>query len=234
VNGDTLVSIGVSPSLSTAATTTSPVASYAISISGSASTTNYAITYVSGTLMVTQAGMTITADNQSRAYGAGNPSLTVTPTGLVNGDTLVSIVVTPALTTIALTTTGVGSYPISISGPASTINYAISYLGGTLTITAAGTSVTVSALPEPSTAGSIDTLSATVATTVAGGINPNTEGTVTFSEAGTTLCTTGTLSGNTASCTNNAFLAGTHTITATYNPSANFLTGSSTNFHLVS
>jgi hypothetical protein len=316
VNGDTLVSIVVTPALTTTALTTSGVGSYAISITGPASTTNYAIsygtgtltvtqagltitaqdasrsygaanpsftvtysgfvngetasslggvvtftapatassvgtytgqivpsgltstnyaiTYVNGTLTITQAALTITADDQSRAYGAGNPSLTVTPTGLVNGDTLVSIGVTPALTTIALTTTGVGSYPISISGPASTINYAISYLGGTLTITAAGTSVTVSALPEPSTAGSIDTLSATVATTVAGGINPNTEGTVTFSEAGTTLCTTGTLSGNTASCTYNAFLAGTHTITATYNPSANFLTGSSTNFHLVS
>src|SRR6202035_6076310 len=142
VNGDTLGSIGVTPVLSTLATTTSPVASYAISVSGPATTTNYAITYVNGTLTVTQAALTITADNQSRAYGAGTPSLTDTPVGLVNGDTLGSIGVTPVLSTTATTTSGVGTYPISISGPASTTNYVITYVGGTLTVTQAALTIT--------------------------------------------------------------------------------------------
>src|SRR6202035_833938 len=234
VNGDTLGSIGVTPVLSTLATTTSPVASYAISVSGPATTTNYAITYVNGTLTVTQAALTITADNQSRAYGASNPSLTDTPTGLVNGDTLGSIGVTPVLSTLATTTSSVASYAMTVSGPASTTNYAITYVNGTLTITAAGTSIAASVLPEPSTAGATDTLSTTVTTTVAGGIDPNNEGTVTFSEGATTLCTTATLIGNSGSCTYSAFTAGTHTITATYNPSTNFLTSSSATSHVVS
>jgi hypothetical protein len=226
-----LVSIGVTPALSTLATTTSPAGSYPITISGPPSTTNYAIGYVSGTLTVTQAALTVSADPQSRAYGASNPSLTASSVGLVNGDTLVLIGVTPAVSTVATQSSVVGSYPITITGPATTTNYAIAYVNGTLTVAAAGTSVAASALPEPSTAGGTDTLSATVATTVAGGINPNNEGTVTFTEGVTFLCTTPTLTGNSGSCTYNAFAAALspQSITATYNPSVNFQT-SSTNF----
>ena len=42
---------------------------------------NYAITFVSGTLTVSQASLTVTADDQSKVYGGTDPSLTYTPSG---------------------------------------------------------------------------------------------------------------------------------------------------------
>ena len=39
--------------------------------------TNYTIAYVNGTLTVTSAVLTIAANDQTRAYGAANPALTV-------------------------------------------------------------------------------------------------------------------------------------------------------------
>lgn len=225
VNGETSAVLGgtltfAAPALS------SPVGTYAGHIVPSGQTsTNYAITYVNGTLTVTPAPLTITADGNTKLYGAALPALTATPTGLVSPDTLASIGVTPVLATTATSSSAVGTYPITASGPAATANYSINYVGGTLQVNPAPTTVAGSALPEPSNLGATVTLSATVTSM---GINPNNEGTVTFSEGATTFCTTPVLTGNGGSCTYNAFTTGTHTITATYNPSANFLTSSST------
>jgi len=177
--------------------------------------------------------LTITADSKSKEYGAANPSFTVTYTSLTNGDTSASLGGTLSFGAPAQSS-AVGTYsgqivPSGITSP----NYTITYVNGTLTVTAAGTSVTASALPEPSTAGNVDTLSATVTTTVTGGIDPNNEGTVTFAEGLTTLCTTPVLAGNSASCTFSGFTVLVHSITATYNPSANFQTSSATFPHQV-
>jgi hypothetical protein len=184
-----------------------------------------------GDLNVAAAPLTITADPKSKVYGAANPTFTVAYSGFVNGETSAVLGGTltfgaPALNSPVGTYTGM----IIPSGQTST-NYAITYANGTLQVTPAGTTVAGSALPEPS--GATGTLSATVTTTVAGGINPNNEGTVTFSEGTTTFCTTPVLTGNVGSCTYNAFATGNHTITATYNPSANFVTSSSTFPHTV-
>jgi hypothetical protein len=185
-------------------------------------------------MSVTRAPLTITADNQSRVFGIDNPALTFTPTGLVNGDLFASIGLTPSLGTTATKSSAVGSYPISASGAATTANYAVAYTSGTLQVSVAPTTVSASASPEPSTAAATDTLSATVNTAAAGGLDPNNEGTVTFTEGATPLCTTITLVGNAASCTYNAFAGPTlHTITATYNPSANFQTSSVSFAHQV-
>ena len=93
-------------------------------------------------------------------------------------------------------------------------------------VNAATVTVAADASPEPSVVTDTVTLSATVTTTVTGGVNPNNEGTVSFTEGATTYCTTPVLTGNAGSCTTSAFSAGAHTVKATYNPSANFLTGS--------
>src|SRR5204863_7804694 len=53
---------------------------------GSLSATNYTFSFVGGTLTVGPATLTVTADPKSKVYGAGNPSLTYTITGFVNGD----------------------------------------------------------------------------------------------------------------------------------------------------
>lgn len=160
VNGDTLGSMGVTPGLSTTATSASAVGSYAITVTGPASTTNYTIAYVNGSLAVTQAALTITADPQTKVYGAANPALTATPTGLVNGDTLGSIGVTPSLSTTATAASHVGSYAITATGPASTTNYAITYVDGTLAVTQAALTISADNQAMP-VGGPLPTLTAT-------------------------------------------------------------------------
>ena len=56
---------------------------------------DYSISYVSGTLTVTPVALTITADNQTKVYGAALPTLTASYTGFVNGDTAASLTLNP-------------------------------------------------------------------------------------------------------------------------------------------
>ncbi len=119
---------------------TSPVGSYAITCSG-ATSPDYTISYVDGTLTVTPATLTVTADNQTKTYGAANPTLTHTTTGFVNGDDEGDLTGTITCSTPADETSPVASYAITCSGATST-NYTISYVAGTLTVTAATLTVT--------------------------------------------------------------------------------------------
>ena len=59
---------------------------------------------MAGTLTVTPAPLTITANNQTKAYGAAVPALTASYTGFVNGDTSASLTTQPTLTTTATVT----------------------------------------------------------------------------------------------------------------------------------
>jgi MBG domain (YGX type) len=134
LNGDTL-----SGGLATTATTTSNVGAYAIT-EGSLSNSNYAISYTAANLNVTAAPLTVTANAQSRLYGAANPALTYTSAGLSNGDTL-----SGGLATTATTTSNVGAYAITQGSLAATANYALTYVGANLTVTAAPLTVTANA-----------------------------------------------------------------------------------------
>jgi len=117
----------------------SAVGSYSI-IPFGATATNYSISFVNGTLSITPAPLTITADNHSRLYGAANPALTATYSGLVNGDTS-SAVTGLQLSSPATSGSNVGAYPIIPSG-ASAANYAITYSNGTLTVNPASLTIT--------------------------------------------------------------------------------------------
>ena len=84
---------------------------------------------------MTPASLTITANDAGKIYGAANPALSATYTGLVNGDS--STVVTGAsLSTSATSASNVGTYGIAL-GAASAGNYTITEVGGTLTVTPA-------------------------------------------------------------------------------------------------
>jgi hypothetical protein len=63
------------------------VGGYAITPSGLTST-NYAITFVNGTLIIEKASATVVADAKSKIYGQANPSLTAVVSGTVGSDTL--------------------------------------------------------------------------------------------------------------------------------------------------
>src|SRR5581483_11912812 len=98
------------PTLSTTATTSSPVGSYTITATGAVDP-NYNIVYNTGTLTVGTATLTITANNMSKSYGSANPTLTVSYSGFVNGDTRASLTTKPKINTTATTTSPAGTYP---------------------------------------------------------------------------------------------------------------------------
>src|SRR6202023_1971763 len=135
VNGDALSGL-----LATPATATSNVGAYGITQGTLAATSNYALTYVGANLAVTAAPLTVTADAQSRAYGAANPNLTYVSSGLVNGDTLPGGPAPPAPPT-----SNVGPYGITQGPLAASSNYALTYVGANLTVTAAALTVTADA-----------------------------------------------------------------------------------------
>ena len=106
------------------------VGQYIIS-QGTLTNANYDITYVGSDFSITKAALTITALPKIKVYGETNPTLTFAYTGLVNTDAAPSTL--PTISTTALASSPVGSYPISISG-ASDANYTISYIDGILKI----------------------------------------------------------------------------------------------------
>ena len=135
VNGDTAASLTTAPTLSTTATAASQVSNYTITAGGAADP-NYTISYVSGTLTVTPAPLTITANNPSKLYGATLPSLTASYAGFVNGDTPASLTTAPTLATTATAASHVSGNPYTVSASGAVDpDYTFSYVAGTLTVT---------------------------------------------------------------------------------------------------
>ena len=133
VAGDTVTSVALASAGTAAA---APVAGspYTITAGSAAGTglSNYTITYATGLLTVTTAGLTVTADNQTRTVGEANPPLTFTITAgnLFGGDTL-----SGAPFTAATPASIAGAYPITEGTVAATANYALTFVNGTLTVT---------------------------------------------------------------------------------------------------
>jgi subtilisin-like proprotein convertase family protein len=202
INGDTAAKLTTLPSLTTTATAGSPAGTYAITASGAASS-NYTIVYANGSLNVTPAALTITADSKSKAYGAANPTLTATYTGFVNGDSAASLTTPVTLATTATATSPLGSYPITASG-ATSPNYTITFVNGSLNVASAV--LTITADTKTKTYGSaLPTLTATYS----GFINGDTAAKLTTLPSLTTTATAGSP-------------AGTYTITASGAVSSNY------------
>ena len=96
---------------------------------------------MTGTLNITQAPLTITADNQSKVYGAELPTLTASYSGFVNGDTPANLDTGATLSTTATASSDTGVYSIIVSGAVDR-DYAISFVDGTMTVTAASLTIT--------------------------------------------------------------------------------------------
>src|SRR5207248_1576319 len=144
-NGEQESDLTSAPSCDSGATATSPVPGpYAIHCSGAASG-NYDFSYVDGSLSLTKAPLTVSADDTSREYGDPNPAFTHHISGFKNGETVGTSDVTgaPSLTTPADATTDVGTYPITAAlGTLSSGNYSFSFAGGALTIRKAPLTIT--------------------------------------------------------------------------------------------
>lgn len=143
-NGDTQATAFTgTPQLTTTATTYSQVGNYPIDAAvGSLASANYSFSFVSGTLKVTKAVLTIKADNKSKLYGGALPTFSYTPSGFVGGDTASVLSGAPAFNTTATNASGVGNYPITVSaGTLTAANYSFNFVGGLLSVTPASLTI---------------------------------------------------------------------------------------------
>ena len=231
VNGDTPATFSSAPNTPPAIITTATASShvsgnpYSITASGAVDS-DYSISYVAGTLTVTPAPLTVTANNQTMVYGGAVPALTYTYTGLVNGDSSASF--TGSLATAATSSSSAGSsYAITEGTLAATGNYTIgTFTSGMLTVepttTSTSTSTKLASSADPSLQGQSVTFTATVSN-ASSSVTPL--GSVQFTIDGNSFGSPVPLTGNTASVTDSALGVGTHTVTAVYHPAnGNFVT----------
>ena len=156
-NGETIGSVTLAGA---GAASTAHVAVVPYSITASAATggtftpSDYTISYVNGALTVNPATLTVTANDQVKAYGtqfnfAGSEFAS---SGLKNGEMIGSVTLASAgapATAAATTPVAAPPYPIVASAAAGGTftagDYAISYVPGAFTVNAAGVALTVTA-----------------------------------------------------------------------------------------
>ena len=147
-NAGTAAGFGGTANATTLANATTNVGAAPIAASaGNLTATNYDFsTLVNGTLTITKAHLTVTADDKTRSYGAANPILTSTVTGFVNGETAsnaAGFAGAGSATTLANATTNAGTALITESvGNLAATNYDFAATNGTLTIDKAHLTVT--------------------------------------------------------------------------------------------
>jgi hypothetical protein len=115
----------------------------------------YPAVSVTQSLTVNKAPLTIKANDLTKPQGDPNPTLTVTYTGFVNGETAAVLGSSLTVTTTATTTSPAGTYPITPSG-ATAANYTITLVPGTLTVTPRQTQTITFAAPATKTYGNAD------------------------------------------------------------------------------
>ena len=88
-----------------------------------------------------QPTLTLTADNQSKTYGAANPAFTYTPSGLIDGDLIGAAISSGPSFTVDGTVSGSGNLTaltphniIPSAATASSFGYTLSYANGSLTV----------------------------------------------------------------------------------------------------
>ena len=155
-------------------------------------------------------------NDASRIYGQANPAFTYRVSGtLLNGDTPFSAVTgVPIYSTSASLGSPTGTYPVSIAGGLSTLNYLTEFRDGTLSVTSSSLTITLSSVSiNPSAYGDPVTFTAT--------LPPDATGPVTFYD-GTEVLGTGDISGGIATLTTISLPVGTHSITAQYPGDTNY------------
>ena len=120
------------PLIYTEASVDSPVKHYEIKCErGSVSNDN--VVFGNGVMKVQKAPLTVTARSYSIKKGEANPTFELDYSGFKNNETEDVLTVKPTATTIALSTSSPGAYPIIVSGGEAQ-NYYFVYVNGILTI----------------------------------------------------------------------------------------------------
>ena len=120
------------PTITCAATATSPVGTYDIIVSRG-TVSNYNLECVHGTLTIEPAPLTVVADNFTKKQGEPLPEFTLTYEGFKNDETEDVLTVKPTVTTTATAESGPGEYPIMVSGGEAQ-NYELYYVEGRLVV----------------------------------------------------------------------------------------------------
>lgn len=153
------------PEIVCEATPTSPVGEYPIVIR-KGSVKNYNDTYVNGTLTITKAPLTVTANSFSITQGDALPTFTATYAGFRNNETENVLTKKPKFTCAATSSSAPGTYEIVVSG-AEAKNYNISYVNGKLVVKAPDpvlvTSITLNKTQATLSVGQTLQLTATIA-----------------------------------------------------------------------
>ncbi|HEU4891646.1 MAG TPA: Ig-like domain repeat protein [Vicinamibacterales bacterium] len=191
--------------------------------------TNYASASVNTTIVVAAAPLSIRANDAAKPFGAPLPVFTASAAGFVNGDSFVSLGGALVFATSATAEAAIGMYPVVPSGLSSP-NYVITFVPGTLAVVRGGVTVSVSTSPAPSGLNQSMTFTANVAAAAPAAGAPG--GTVRFFD-GATLLGSSTLTSGSASLTTAGLAAGVHTIQATYDGDASFVSGSESASHTV-
>jgi filamentous hemagglutinin family protein len=143
INAATLASAGTA---STANVAGSPYAIHISDATGSFEAGNYNISYIDGRLTVFPAALAVTATNATKVYGQSATLLSTAfkSSGLVNGDTLTSVVNQSSGDVAGAPVSG-SPYPITPSAATGNFvpgNYTITYVNGILTVTPAPLTIT--------------------------------------------------------------------------------------------
>ena len=163
-NADPPFTFGVSNFIGSDSFTTPPtcgvpgdhtaVGEYPIVCTGGDAGANYSLSYVNGTLTVSdKVILTVSADPQTITYGESDPTFTFTYEGFVDGDDENDIN-TPPTCGISGAHTNAGAYPSIICTGGSDDKYEFSYTSGTLTVNPLG--VTVTAVAKNKIYGAVD------------------------------------------------------------------------------
>jgi 6-phosphogluconolactonase (cycloisomerase 2 family) len=173
---------------------------------GTLAATNYSFIFVPATLSITRAPIVLAGNSVSRLYGDANPPITGTVTGLKAGDQA-----TATFSTTALSTSPVGTYPIT-----GTVVPGASFLANNYSITSSGT-LTVN--PAPLTAAAAN------ASRAYGDPNPTFTGTITGARNGDAVTATFTSAATPASPVGTypivAVLSGAPSVISNYTVTAN-------------
>jgi gliding motility-associated-like protein len=102
---------------------------------------NYDVTHVNGTLTVSKAPLTVTANDKAKVYGEVDPDLDYTPSGTLYYTDAYSVITGVSLTTETGVSATFGTHTITVTGGTS-VNYNVTHIDGTLTVTKAELTVT--------------------------------------------------------------------------------------------
>jgi autotransporter-associated beta strand protein len=189
-------------SLSTATGSSATAGTHTITAADAAAA-NYDISFVNGTLTVSKAALTITAEDKTKVYGASEPTLTADYAGFQYDDDASVFTSALSLSTATGSSATAGTHTIT-AADAAAANYDISFVNGTLTVDKAALTITADDFSK--TYGDADpTLTAQYAGFV-------------YDEDESVLSTALSLS----TATGSSATAGTHTITAADAAAANY------------